>query len=165
MLQTNRLLIRPAEARDAGPLFKVFGDAQTMRYWDSLPDPDLHATEQRVAGMMGQRAPSYFVFEHDGQAIGTGGVHQGREIGFILRRSYWRQGLMSEALNALIPHLFDLLDTDHLTADVDPHNAASLGLLAAFKFRQTGTATRTVQIGGRWCDSVYLRLDLGDAPP
>lgn len=160
MLQTERILIRPARTDDAAPLFAVFGDAETMLYWDSLPDADPSVTASRVAGLMRQTKPvTYFVFETENTPIGTGGVHQGTELGFILNRTFWRQGLALEALTALIPHLFSTLDTDHLTADVDPHNAASLSLLDRLGFVKTGTASRTFQIGDRWCDSVYLRLD------
>ena len=46
-----------------------------------------------------------------------------------------------------------------LTADVDPRNAASLGLLQRLGFAETGTAKNTFLLGEEWCDSVYLRLD------
>jgi ribosomal-protein-alanine N-acetyltransferase len=41
---------------------------------------------------------------------------------------------------------------------VDPLNAASLGLLRKLGFRETGSATATFFVGGRWADSVYLAL-------
>ena len=50
-----------------------------------------------------------------------------------------------------------------LTADVDPDNAASIGLLKSLGFRETHRAERTMQIRGQWCDSVYFALRRGEA--
>ena len=163
MLQTKRLVIREAQPSDAESLFEVYGDPHTMKYWDSLPDADATVTARRVERIMQQTDPvTYFVFQLDGTPVGTGGVHEGTEIGFILHRAQWRKGLMTEALEVLIPHLFGVLDTDHLTADVDPLNTASLTFLDKLGFVQTGHAERTVKLGDRWCDSTYLRLDRRD---
>ena len=45
-----------------------------------------------------------------------------------------------------------------IEADVDPRNVASLRLLTGLGFEEISRASRTGNIGGAWCDSVYLRL-------
>ena len=40
--------------------------------------------------------------------------YKGREIGFVLAKDYWGQGLMPEAVKAVIKYLFDKLDYDFL---------------------------------------------------
>ncbi len=55
--------------------------------------------------------------------------------------------------------MFSVRQVPALTADVDPRNERSLGLLARLDFRETHRAARTYRIGEEWCDSVYLRLD------
>lgn len=72
---------------------------------------------------------------------------------------HWGVGLAREALTTLIAHLFATHNTDHLTAEVDPRNAASLGLLTRMGFVETHRAEKTLQWRDEWCDSVYLRLD------
>ena len=42
--------------------------------------------------------------------------------------------------------------------DVDPRNAACLGLLTKFGFEKTGYKANSMQVGGHWVDSVYLEL-------
>ena len=160
MLTTDRLLIRPARIEDAEALFEVYGDPETMLYWDSLPDETRAQTQKRVRRFVG--AQTYFVLEHQGRAIGTAGVHRDAEIGYILNRAHWRQGLMREALLALIPWLFDRLRVDELTTDVDPHNTASIALLHSLGFRETGRDKNTLQVGDVWFDSVYLALAQDD---
>ena len=108
MIETKRLLIRPAQAHDTSPMFEVYGDPETMRYWDTLPDAEREQTERRIIGMMQQKRPSYFIIEHNARAIGAAGIHSGDEIGFILHRAYWRTGIMRECLGALIPWCFNI---------------------------------------------------------
>ena len=93
-------------------------------------------------------------------AIGKVGLwaRGGAEIGFVLRRDEWRKGFMSEALQTLLPYYFNHLGYTRITADVDPRNTASLGLLAKFGFVVTGEQERTVLLGTEWADSVYLEL-------
>lgn len=158
MLKTKRLVLRPARASDAAPLFEVYGDPETMRYWDTLADDDISQTEHRVRGFMMMEHPTYLVIEYDGRAVGTAGIHSGDELGFILHRSFWRSGLMREALKALIPWTFKALNLDQITADADPRNAASIGLLNSLGFIETGHAVNTIEVGDTWCDSLYFRL-------
>jgi [ribosomal protein S5]-alanine N-acetyltransferase len=47
-----------------------------------------------------------------------------------------------------------------IDADVDPRNKASLRLLQGLGFDEVGRASRTWNIGGEWCGSVYLRLKM-----
>ena len=63
-----------------------------------------------------------------------------------------------DAVHAFIAHAFATHDIPEMTADADPHNEASLGLLRKLGFVETGRAERTFLIGGEWFDSVYLAL-------
>lgn len=51
-----------------------------------------------------------------------------------------------------------MLGLDHITADVDPDNTASLNMLGKMGFVETGRAQDTLHIGGKWFDIVYLEL-------
>ncbi len=160
MIATKRLLLRGAKPSDAADLFEVYGDPETMRYWSHGPDTHLSQSETRVGQLMAQPGPpQYLVFEKAGKAIGAGGVYDGEaEIGYILHRAYWRQGLMREALQALIPYLFDNFDLPKLVADVEPNNVASIRLLCSLGFVETSRASKTIEIDGVWYDSIYLTL-------
>ena len=100
-----------------------------------------------------------FVIEKAGGVIGTAGMSAGNEVGFLLRPDHWRQGIVTEAMQAIIPYLFAQTDVCQLTADVDPRNAASVGLLRSLGFYETHRAERTYDIAGEWSDSVYFALD------
>jgi len=160
MIDTPRLRLRRARIDDAEDMFRVFGDPRAMRYWDSLPHAEVGQTRAWLERMVALPAGASddFILEHQGRAIGKAGCWRIAEIGFILHPDHWGRGLASEALGAIIPHVFETLPVDRLEADVDPRNVASLRLLGKFGFREVGRAERNVQVGEEWYDSVYLAL-------
>ena len=160
MIQTSRLMLRRARMTDLSDLHRVFSNEDAMRYWDSLPFRHLDQTRQFLTGMVNAN-PDHsddFVIEYEGQVIGKAGCWGQGEIGFILHPDHWGQGIALEALDVIIPHVFEALALDRLTADVDPRNGRSLKLLERLGFQETGRAERTIQVGQEWCDSVYLEL-------
>ncbi len=164
VLTTARLVLRPPRPDDAADLHAVFGDSETMRYWSTVPDTDLATTQERLARIIvsGPDRVAYFVIEKDGRSIGTVGAHHANEVGFILHRDYHRQGLMREAMGAIIPYLFNVIDKDRLTTDVDPDNTASVRLLESLGFTETGRAQNTYCIADVWTHSVYFALTRPD---
>jgi RimJ/RimL family protein N-acetyltransferase len=161
MIDTPRLHLRRARIEDAADMFAVFSDPRAMRYWDSLPHTDIAQTRAWLERMVAfsPAETDDFILEHAGRAIGKAGCWRAPEIGFILHPDHWGHGLATEALGAVIPHIFASLPVDRLEADVDPRNAASLRLLGKFGFRETGRAEKNVLVGDEWCDSVYLALE------
>jgi ribosomal-protein-alanine N-acetyltransferase len=157
---TPRLRLRRARADDLAALHAVLSDARAMRYWSTLPHTDIEETRAWLGGMIAAPAEisDDFVVEYRGQVIGKAGFYRLPEIGFILHPSAWGQGLAREALGAVITRVFAKFPIERIMADVDPRNAASLGLLGQLGFRETHRAERTYKIGEEWCDSVYLSL-------
>lgn len=159
-IRTARLLMRRARTEDGPAMHAILSDPVAMRYWSSTPHDDMAATEAWMADMVAPppgRGDDYIV-EHDGRVIGKLGAWKLPEVGFIFAPDCWGRGFATEAMTAFIAHAF-AGPVSHLTADVDPRNAASLALLARTGFRETDRAARTWHIGGEWCDSIYLRLD------
>ncbi|WP_439122713.1 GNAT family N-acetyltransferase [Marivita sp.] len=157
---TKRLVLRKARVEDLDDLHAVYSDPQVMRYWSTPPHDDVAQTRRNLTRLIASSDPvvTYFVIECGGRAVGCAGVHMGDEIGFLLRSDHWQQGLMSEALGALIPYFFEDLRYLQLTADADPMNAASVATLRAAGFVQTGEAKNTYCVDGVWTDSVYFTL-------
>lgn len=89
------------------------------------------------------------------------------EIGFMLNRAYWGKGYMAEALSALLDYLWSGKggEVPFLTADVDPRNDASLGILKKFRFYQYAYKEKTCETHLGWCDSVYLILKNPNVKP
>jgi len=160
-LITPRLRLRRARADDLEAIHAIMADAETMRYWSTPPHASLEETQLWLDGMLfdDPAQGDEFVLEHEGVMIGKLGAWRLPEIGFFLRRDHWGRGFASEALEGFVSYIAARGAT-YLTADVDPLNKASLMLLTRAGFRETGRAAGTYDVGGRPCDSVYLRLDL-----
>ena len=160
-IRTKRLLLRRARADDLTALHRIMSDPQAMRYWSTLPHKSLDDTQRWLTSMIDvdPALSDDFIVTLDGAAIGKLGAWKLPEIGFLTDRAEWERGLVSEALTAFIARRRTLGSTE-ITADVDPRNEASLGLLKRAGFLETHRANGTWQVGNELCDSVYLRLGL-----
>lgn len=160
MIRTEQLLLRRARPEDLPGMHAVLSDPVAMRYWATPPHTDIEQTREWVQAMV-DADPAVcddFIVELDGEVIGKAGCWRLPEIGFILRSDHWRRGFAFEALSAVIAHVFANHAIEAITADVDPRNDGSLGVLRKLGFTETHRAPRTWLVGGEWCDSVYLRL-------
>jgi [ribosomal protein S5]-alanine N-acetyltransferase len=159
-LITPRLRLRRAQATDLDALHAVFSHPVAMRYWSRPPHTDLGQTREFLDKMI-DAPPDVsddFVVEHQGRAIGKAGCWRLPEVGYILHPDHWGRGLATEALTAVVGHVFATRPIEAIKADVDPRNAGSLRLLATLGFVETHRAARTWLVGEEWCDSVYLAL-------
>ena len=159
ILSTPRLTLRMPRPGDLQGLFSIYGTPAAMRYW-STPPHSLDDTRAFLDTYLERSAerPSYFIFEHKGRVIGTGGLHSGTEVGYILHPDFWRQGFVTEGMSAIIPYVFDTWDLPKLTADIDPRNHASAASLRRLGFEKTGSARNTFCVAGEWSDSWYYTL-------
>lgn len=162
VLTTGRLTLRPARADDLIAMHAVLSHPTAMRWWSTTPHETLEQTETWLNGMIAADNRLDLIVERDGQCIGKAGFWAPPEIGYILHPDHWHQGLATEALTAVIDTLFETTDHAQVLADVDPDNAASLGLLTKLGFRRTGYRTHSWNVGGVMKDSVDLTLARSD---
>lgn len=161
-LFTPRLVLRPLQPGDAEGLHAFFSDPEAMELWGK-PHAELAETQAWVDSTLKappERTMEYAVLRDD-IVIGRAGIWRSPELGFFLRRDAWGQGLMQEALDALLPRLFDRMDLERIVADVDARNRRSQRLLKTLGFFETGRAENAVEVDGEMTDSVYLALDRG----
>ena len=159
---TERLVLRRASMDDVPAFHAIFTDPEAMRFWSSPPHESVEQSRDWVASMVAGHTDSSddFVVTLDGMAIGKMGAYRLPEFGFILARAHWGKGYATEALAAFLEHRRAVDPGGRLTADVDPRNERSIGLLMRHGFVETGRAKATWTVGGEVCDSVYLALEL-----
>jgi len=168
-LTTDRLVIRWIEESDAPALRRIFGDPEVVRYWSCPPLPDDAAAldlVREIQELFRQRA----LFQWGIQRLEAPGLigsvtlwrvelaHRRAEVGFALGREAWGQGLMSEALGAVLGHAFDRWGLHRIEADTDPRNARSLSLLERLGFRREGYLRERFHVADEIQDSVFLGL-------
>lgn len=160
MIRTQRLSLRRAEPGDLMALHAIFTDPRAMRYWSRPAHENLDQSRAYLCRMIDapEGTADDYVIDLKGQIIGKAGAWRLPEVGFILHPDYWGKGYAREALAAVLGHLFTTHPLDHLVAEADPRNIASLGLLTRLGFAETHRAEKTLLWGDEWCDSVYLAL-------
>lgn len=161
-LRTGRLVLRQATWDDLPAVHRLFSDPAVMRYWSRPEHETLEETKAWLGFLVDQSGDSRdWLIERDGEVIGKAGAWKLPEVGFLLARDHWGQGLAFEAMTAVIAALAAEFPAIALTAEVDPRNAASLRLLDRLGFQETHRAERTLLWKDEWCDSIWLARPRG----
>lgn len=158
VLKTDRLTLRPFKETDLADLYeyaKVDGVGQ-MAGW--LPHKNTEES-RRILDMF-IREKKTFALEHRGKVIGSLGIEfynekdypefaalQGREIGYVLSKDYWGQGLMPEAVKAVTRYLFETENLDFLICGHFERNARSRRVIEKCGFRYSRTVDFTTEYG------------------
>ena len=138
-LETARLILRPRTLDDAEALHAAFADAELMQYWSGPP----HASVEETRADLARDAPEWrrwaITLKGNDRAIGVvaaGEKRQGNvtEIGYILARDHWGNGIAREAVSAVIDQIF-AEGQRRVFADTDPDNLPSRALLERLGFK------------------------------
>lgn len=159
-LRTQRLLLRQARESDLDAIHSVLSNSEATAYWFEPPHSSLQQSKAWLTSMIEipEGTGEDFIVEHEGHVIGKVGFHAFPVMGFILHPQSWGRGFAREALVAVIRRAFEVHQLEFIDVDVDRRNERSLRLLKGVGFKEVGRAERTWNVGGNWCDSVYLRL-------
>lgn len=148
-IETPRLIVRPVQDTDLPDLLLVNGDDAVTRFlpyasWTSLAEAEAWLERMQKAQAAGSALQWVVVDKVAATAIGSCLLFQydapsaRAELGYVLGRPYWGQGLMREALAGLLDCAFDTLALRRIEAEVDPRNLASGQLLRSLGFTPEG---------------------------
>lgn len=161
---TERLLLRPMVPSDAEAVSTYRSDPAVVEYQDwKLPYPVERAADSisrytEVGGVVAGKGYNVGVERRDtGELIGD--VYIGRhetfptaEVGYTFASAHQGHGYATEALDAVIAHLFDDVGLVRLEASLDPRNIASEMLLERVGFVHEGTRTESFFNDPEWSD-------------
>ncbi|MEQ1746865.1 MAG: GNAT family N-acetyltransferase [Saprospiraceae bacterium] len=151
LLQTSRLNLRPLTMSDFDYYYAVQGNAELMRYIRK-PETDPGIVRERIEFFEKYAAenPGLGAFVAEWKAGGEGPVascvlrhaeyhpENDFELGYLVQRAHWGQGLASEIVTALVSYAFEHFGVPKVTAFADPDNHASHRVLEKCGFRHTG---------------------------
>lgn len=167
-LTTERLRLRQIEPRDTEALYAAYSDEETMRYYgepyQSREELEM-ALSLRREDYAARRAIRWGIaLTGDDTLIGSCGFHhfdEGHfraETGYILNRAYWGQGIMTEALTAIISYGFDEMELHRIEAIIDIANERSKGVLLKLGFQYEGNLRQRFLFRGDFVDEHYFGL-------
>jgi [ribosomal protein S5]-alanine N-acetyltransferase len=107
--QTRRLILRPIAAADAGPIFDGYAqDPDVTRFLTWRPHTRIEQTRAYIARCIeAESARTYVLIERsNGKLVGAFDLRNAGPsrlgYGYVLARSAWGQGLMTEALTEIV---------------------------------------------------------------
>lgn len=152
-LKTRRLELNEISADDAAAIFDIFANEEVVKFYDLLPFTDRSQADEliklfknRVENSLGNRWA--IRFKENDQCIGTCGFNSWSQpmrsatIGYDLNRGHWGQGIVTEALSAIIHSAFSGAlpcgPINRIQADTVPGNLASEKVLRKLGFQEEG---------------------------
>lgn len=136
-IETERLILRRLVMEDAEDMFNGWcNDPEVGRFLTWPPHGDIEVTKGLLTEWIAQyEKGDYFNWaielKEAGKAIGNISVVSLREdiaaaeIGYCMCRAYWGQGIMPEALKAVMDFLFDEVGMNRVAAKHDVKNPKS----------------------------------------
>lgn len=170
-LTTNRLMLRKIDNTDATELLYLRSSENIMQYIDR---PRAKTEEDALSyidvinnALAANDAITWAItLKSKPDLIGTIGFwriqkeHYRAEIGYMLKDSFQRQGIMQEAITAALRYGFDVMKLHSIEANVNPGNIASAKLLEKNNFILEAHFKEHFYFNGRFLDSlVYSLLD------
>ena len=164
-IRTERLLLRPLRASDAGPISLHSSDARVARMTTSIPHPYPPGTadafiEGTLSGRRSEEVWAIDATPSDGEElIGVVSYKPAAgEVGYWVGPPYWNVGYATEAVAALVAHLFTTRGLELLDAVVFADNAASAAVLAKAGFREIGQSSNFSVARGEVAANRIFRL-------
>lgn len=129
-----RLRLRAPVVDDAEALFaRIASDPEVTRYLSWRPHPDVAETRRVITSLFNVGAERTWLIEVGGEVVGLCGSRRVQpyavELGYCLARSYWRQGLMSEAVSMVLDEERRDPSVYRVSAYCHVDNAGSAGVL------------------------------------
>ena len=147
VLETERLYIRRFEEKDLPDFYAYASNPHVGPSAGWKPHESMEESEEILKEFI--KSADIFAMEHkkDGKVIGSLGLHEDRKrdfrgsrmIGYAMGKDYWGQGLMTEAVNALLEYAFKELDMKIISAYHYPFNQRSKRVILKAGFTLEGT--------------------------
>lgn len=154
-IETDRLIIRNFELKDAEDLHKIFGDEETMKYCE--PAYTYEQTQDFLKSFcIGRRGAVAAVLKASGRVIGyilfkelEKDVY---EIGWFFNRKFWGKGYAFETCSKLIDYAFEELNAHKIFAEAID-NVKSVNLMKKLGMKLEGVQrSHTKNNSGNWTD-------------
>jgi ribosomal-protein-alanine N-acetyltransferase len=148
-LETERLVLRRLSLDDASAVFAFRSDPEVQRYNGGALTRIEEAADLITLFETGFRERTRIEWGvtlrgADDTVIGDFGyahwsqIHRRAEIGYCLARDYWRRGIASEALQAIVAFGFHAMALNRIHACPWTENVASVRLLEKHGFQKEG---------------------------
>jgi [ribosomal protein S5]-alanine N-acetyltransferase len=148
-IETERLILREFTWDDLDDLAAIYSDPDVMKYYRPMDPVDrARSTIERVLASYEKYGygPWALILKSTGRLIGRSGPYvwefeEGREIeiGYVLAKDCWHQGLATEAACASRDWAFASTEIPRVISFIHPDNQASIRVAERYGAHFTGT--------------------------
>jgi ribosomal-protein-alanine N-acetyltransferase len=155
-----RVILRPPEPRDGDAFVSAVRASRALHHPWAQPPDDADSFAAWLESGRGPATERCLVVIRDGGGLaGCFGISQifygplrSAYLGYFALEPHAGAGYMREGLGLVLRHAFGPLGLHRLEANIQPGNAASIGLVKSAGFRREGFSPRYLKIAGRWRD-------------
>ncbi len=148
-LETTRFHLREIQITDAEAVFACFHNDEVTRYYDQPTFTAIEQAEKLILhmrqGFRDRRSIRWGIArKEDNWLLGTCGYNGWNRlahktgVGYELAQPFWRQGVMTEVLTAVLDFGFQRMRLNRVEALVMPNNTASERVLTKLGFQLEG---------------------------
>lgn len=168
-IETPRLILRQARTEDAEPMFRNWAnDSDVTKYLTWPVHGSVEVTKEVVSGWVNSyEQDDYYhwmiVLKETNEPIGSllasiVGRAQVAHIGYCIGKAWWHQGIMPEALRAVMDFLFDEVGFHRIESMHDPMNPNSGKVMMKCGMKFEGTHRQADRNNQGICDASYYGL-------
>jgi RimJ/RimL family protein N-acetyltransferase len=154
ILETRRMLLRPFRQSDLDAYARLCSDREVMRHigaGNPLSREEAWRSMALILGHWQLRGDGLWAAEEkeSGELIGRIGLHNPEgwpalEVGWLIERARWGEGLAPEGATTAIQFAFDQLSVSHISSVIRPLNHASIRVAEKLGM----TRERTILLNG-----------------
>ena len=171
MLETDRLILRKYVSEDATAMYKNWAsDSEVTKFlmWKTHSNEEVsqNITDEWVKEYSNDNYYHWAIVLKDNadEPIGDIAVVHMNEnvsmmhIGYCIGRTWWHQGITSEALKAVMDYLFDVVGANRIESRHDPKNPNSGKVMQKCGMKYEGTLRSSDWNNQGTCDACYYAL-------
>ena len=170
-LETDRLVLRRYVSEDAPAMYENWAsDSEVTKFlmWQTHSSEEVskNITDEWVKEYSNDKYYHWAIVLKDNgdEPIGDiAVVHMNEDvsmmhIGYCIGRTWWHQGITSEALKAVMDFLFDVVDVNRIESRHDPRNPNSGKVMQKCGMKYEGTLRSSDWNNQGICDACYYAL-------
>lgn len=160
-LDTPRLHLRHFTENDAQDVFEYARDELTVKYLTWPAHKNIEESQRIITRQLSNENTYAIVLKETGKVIGCIDLRitsdADASFGYVLNRSYWNKGYMTEALQYSLTYLFEKLGIETVTSCHETENPASGSVMKKCGMKWTHLAKGETNFG-KTTDNDHYRI-------
>lgn len=167
-LESERLLLRPLRLSDAVDMFEYASDEENATYvfptHRALSDTRGIIANYFIADPLGKYA---IELKKTGKMVGTIDLrldipNRNAELGYVINKEFWGQGIVPEACNLLLAFGFEKLRMQHIFAKYDEDNVRSGRVMDKIGMKEEGRFPKSRIAKGKIITDIIKGMTIED---